>query len=283
MNPLGYGNVNDQLVPRNAADAKPSAARRKLTGLTVTFLVAGLALLGIAGYGIVASISASERAAAQASSDRAAVDEAAAEAAVRDSIAPTEAPAELRGVSALIAPSWVAETSASLGIPARALAAYAGAAMQLQREQPGCGIDWTTLAGIGLVESAHGTIHGGAIEADGQQRPAITGIALDGSTTNAIPDTDGGALDGDAAWDRAVGPMQIIPETWRQYAVDGNDDGVVDPQQIDDAALTAASYLCAVGVDLTDPEGWIAAVSAYNDTADYNHRVADATTAYRTA
>ncbi|CAN5749179.1 hypothetical protein BH23ACT2_BH23ACT2_00110 [soil metagenome] len=30
----------------------------------------------------------------------------------------------------------------------------------------------------------------------------------------AIAETDGGLLDGDTTWDRAVGPRQFIPGTW---------------------------------------------------------------------
>lgn len=184
-------------------------------------------------------------------------------------------------IATLASSSWVGENATRLEIPERALSAYAGAAMQLAGEQPECGLDWATLAGIGQVESGHGTIFGGGIDSDGKQHPAIIGIALDGATTALIPDTDRGALDGDPVWDRAAGPMQIIPDTWRQYAADGNGDGMTDPQQIDDAVLTAARYLCAVGGDLRTDDGWIAAVAAYNDSTDYNHRVAEATSHYR--
>ncbi len=72
-----------------------------------------------------------------------------------------------------------------------------------------------------------------------------------------IPDTDGGVLDGDSTMDRAMGPMQFIPETWRLYGVDANNDGVVSPDNIDDAALSAAGYLCWRGKDLSTPRaGW---------------------------
>lgn len=201
---------------------------------------------------------------------------------VRETDSALESDVEPAGISALPAAPWVAETAERFGIPERAVAAYAGAAMRLAGEQPSCGLDWATLAGIGHVESAHGTIHGGTINADGQQTPAVFGIALDGTVTDRITDTDGGALDDDPVWDRAVGPMQIIPETWMKYRADGNDDGMPDPQHIDDAALTAARYLCAVGVDLRTPDGWIAAISAYNNTVSYNNLVADATSYYRT-
>ncbi|HEY6797713.1 MAG TPA: lytic murein transglycosylase [Kineosporiaceae bacterium] len=82
-------------------------------------------------------------------------------------------------------------------------------------------------------------------------------------------DTDGGALDGDPVWDHAVGPMQFLPRTWRQYAQDGDHDGVTNPQDVNDAAATAARYLCAAGRDLSTPAGRLAAVLRYNDSLAY--------------
>lgn len=175
---------------------------------------------------------------------------------------------------------WVAATAAATGIPERALQAYAGAALRAGDMWPACGLGWNTLAAIGEVETHHGTIQGGSIGDDGVADPAIIGIALDGSSTDAITDTDGGELDGDAEWDRAIGPMQFIPETWQALALDGNGDGVLDPQQIDDAALTAAAALCGPGGDLTDPAVWIDAVAGYNSATSYNNRVAEAANAY---
>jgi membrane-bound lytic murein transglycosylase B len=96
-----------------------------------------------------------------------------------------------------------------------------------------------------------------------------------------IRDTDGGVLDDDPEWDRAVGPMQFIPATWSQWAADGNGDGVHDPQQIDDAVLAAARYLCFAGGDLSIPGNWISAVTAYNHSIEYNNRVAEVADRYR--
>jgi membrane-bound lytic murein transglycosylase B len=175
---------------------------------------------------------------------------------------------------------WVSELAEATGIPERALRAYTGASLVLAEEAPTCGLGWNTLAGIGFVESEHGTIHGSHIADDGDAHPNIVGIPLTGETTMSIPDTDGGALDGDDVWDRAVGPMQFIPTTWDEWATDGNTDGVTDPQNIDDAALAAARYLCAAGGALTQPENWIAAIHAYNPTVEYNNRVADAAEHY---
>ena len=83
----------------------------------------------------------------------------------------------------------------------------------------------------------------------GNAVPPIFGIALDGGNTAEITDTDDGAIDGDAEFDRAVGPMQLIPQTWRNWHIDGGGDGVEDPQNIDDAALAAANYLCRSSID----------------------------------
>jgi membrane-bound lytic murein transglycosylase B len=170
-------------------------------------------------------------------------------------------------------PSWVASTSRATGIPARALQAYAAAALMIDREQPGCGVGWNTLAGIGSVETAHGT-HGGAVlGANGYPDPPIRGIPLDGTSTARIPDSDGGRWDGDTEWDRAVGPMQFIPQTWEQWGADANGDGIADPNSIDDAALAAARYLCAEGT-VASVDGWRSAVFRYNNLDTYVNEVA---------
>lgn len=175
---------------------------------------------------------------------------------------------------------WLARVAERTGIPARALTAYATASARMALERPACRLGWNTLAGIGHVESEHGTLGGGSIAADGRAAPPIVGIPLDGTSTERIADTDGGALDGDTVWDRAVGPMQFIPSTWANWGLDGDGDGIADPQDIDDAAYSAARYLCSAAGDLRDPGQWIAAVAAYNDTVEYNHRVADAAVHY---
>lgn len=84
----------------------------------------------------------------------------------------------------------------------------------------------------------------------------------------SVLDTDGGALDGDVAGDRAVGPLQFLPSTWITWGSDGDGDDVRDPQDIDDAALSAARYLCDSG-DLSSSEGWTAAVFSYNHSREY--------------
>lgn len=185
------------------------------------------------------------------------------------------------GRSALQLRSWADEQSDALGIPVVSLEAYGYAAAVMARSRPDCGIGWTTIAGIASVESKHGTHRGAEVNADGKVLPPIRGIALDGSPGVAlIVDTDGGKLDGDPVYDRAMGPMQFIPETWQRWGVDANGDGVADPDSIDDAALTTARYLCASGGDLTGQDGWQRALLTYNQSNAYMHKVRDRAAAY---
>ncbi len=153
-----------------------------------------------------------------------------------------------------------------------ALEAYVRAAERVNREQPACRLPWSLLAGIGRVESRHGTYAGTRLLIDGTTSRPIIGIALNGDRETAVmADTDGGSLDGDTEFDRAVGPMQFIPSTWVRSGRDANGDGVRDPQNIYDAALAAADYLCrtAYGLPLDSPEGRQRAVYAYNRSDAY--------------
>ncbi|WP_329055169.1 lytic murein transglycosylase [Amycolatopsis sp. NBC_01488] len=167
-----------------------------------------------------------------------------------------------------------------LGIPATALAAYKNAADILGREQPACHIDWALIASIGRIESNHA--RGGYVDANGTTREPILGPELNGQGGfAAIPDTDHGELDTDPVWDRAVGPTQFIPATWRGYASDGNGDGKSDPNNIFDAALATGRYLCSGGFDLANPDQLRGAIYRYNNSDTYVNTVILWAEAYR--
>jgi membrane-bound lytic murein transglycosylase B len=195
---------------------------------------------------------------------------------------PVPQPPPLAAVTDLAA--WSGAAAERSGVPARALRAYATAEVAQREATPDCRLSWSTIAGIGRVESDHGRYGGARLDADGVARPSIVGIPLDGSAgVREILDTDGGRLDGDPTYDRAVGPMQFLPGTWDRYGADGNDDDVRDPHQLDDAALAAARYLCADGRDTASGEGWWDGVLTYNRSVDYARLVWAAADRYATA
>ncbi len=171
---------------------------------------------------------------------------------------------------------WVGRTARAAGIPVPAVRAYAAA----QLAAP-CEIGWTTLAGIGWIESQHGTLGGRQLLDDGHSTTPILGPALDGvGPVAAIPaSADSALLHTDPDWDHAVGPMQFITSTWMRWRADGDGDGLFDPYDIDDAALASARYLCASG-DLSDGPAWARAIWSYNHSQDYVDAVHDAATAY---
>jgi hypothetical protein len=63
----------------------------------------------------------------------------------------------------------------------------------------------------------------------------------------------------------AVGWMQFLPSTWKQWGVDANGDGVADPYNPVDAIFTAARYLHAAGAS----SNVSSAVFAYNHATWY--------------
>jgi len=180
---------------------------------------------------------------------------------------------------------WVARVAAATGIPGRAVESYGRAALRLSEEQPGCRLGWTTLAGIGAVESGHGSHGGATLRDDGRPSIPVIGPALDGrpgfaaiaSTSESI------AWHGDPRWDHAVGPMQLIPSTWERWVSDGDGDGAADPHDLDDAAYAAGRYLCASGGDLSTGPAWHAAVLSYNRSEEYVQQVLGTANGYARA
>lgn len=238
--------------------------------LVVGFLTA---LVAIGGLGYAAAQSVLERPPLQPGAQ-----------VVQAAVAPgplTQPPAAPAAGSAVpgVDPGWVSDTAVKAGIPGPAVRAYANA--QLGRPA-GCEVGWTTLAGIGWIESQHGTLDGRTLGEDGRADVPILGPALDGAGGYAAirATSETSVWHGDPEWDHAVGPMQFIPSTWERWGTDGDADGTADPNDIDDAAATAVAYLCADARDLSSGAGWADAVFGYNHDDSYVASVHAAATAY---
>jgi hypothetical protein len=213
--------------------------------------------------------------------------------------APTSSDVAAPIAGAILAPYTARQVTASSGavayaltggaltledIPVPALVAYQRAATAIDAADSRCHLDWELLAALGKVVSDHGRTNGSAFDELGVSRPAVLGQRLTGRHgTPRVIDTDRGALDRDSRFDRAVGPMLLLPAVWSTVAVDGDSDGKRNPQDIDDAALGAAVFLCAGPGDFRNASHVREEVKRYHPGADYAKHVLEARGAYRDA
>lgn len=190
-------------------------------------------------------------------------------------------PASPSPVSQVVGPPPPAAVSAPgvVNIPAGALTAYRNADGLMAGIEPGCGVSWNLLAGIGQIESRHA--FGGKTDDRGTAVEPIFGPTLDGS----LPGNEiivAARNSGRTIYARAMGPMQFLPSTWTHYASDGNGDGQTDPQNLFDSTLAAARYLCSGGLNLRDRSQLITAVLRYNNSMPYTLNVLGWAEAYAT-
>jgi membrane-bound lytic murein transglycosylase B len=240
-----------------------------------------LALLSVAWTASLSGVGVTTASAEQSSSSRASLPD--------GTTVPTQAIEAPASVSApgRVAPgitgnkNRVVASASTSGIPSAALAAYQRAETVINAADKSCNLPWQLVAAIGRVESDHGRTNGNTLDKSGVARPGIYGIALDGKNNTAkILDTDGGQYDSDARFDRAIGPMQFIPSTWSVVGVDSDGDAQRNPQDIDDAALATAVYLCSGDDDLSTLKGQRAAVYRYNHSEAYVDLVLSIMNAY---
>ena len=194
----------------------------------------------------------------------------------------TRAPTPFRFAMANLSappPPIVVSSPGSLRIPAIALSAYRNAERMMASAYPGCGVSWNLLAGIGRIESVHA--NGGATDAQGTPVQGIFGPALDGTLAGnevIVQNVQAGRV----TYARAMGPMQFLPGTWARYASDANGDGKADIQNLYDASLGAARYLCSGNLNLRDRSQVLSAILRYNNSMAYAQNVLGWAAAYAT-
>ncbi len=156
------------------------------------------------------------------------------------------------------------------GIPKTVEKAYRHAARMFHHYDPACQLKTALLEAVGKIESDHA--YNGFVDRKGEALLPIIGPPLDGRPGVALIHASplGKRLHGDPIYEHAVGPMQFLPGTYADWATAGHrGQKTSDPQNVYDAAATAARYLCGGGGDLSDPIARHAAVLRYNNSEDY--------------
>lgn len=176
-------------------------------------------------------------------------------------------------------PASLVMAPGGLRIPPIVLNAYRTAEKIMATKAPGCGISWNLLAGIGRIESGHA--NSGATDAHGTALTPILGPVLDGTLAGNEVIVQSIAA-GRVTYARALGPMQFLPGTWARYAADAIGDGKPDVQNVYDASLAAARYLCSGGLNLRDPSQVLTAILRYNNSMPYAQNVLGWAKAYVT-
>jgi membrane-bound lytic murein transglycosylase B len=201
-------------------------------------------------------------------------------------VAMSKPPADFRFAATALSPPPPAAVVTPIGamagglrIPAMALAAYRKAEQTMAAAAPNCGVSWNLLAGIGRIESSHA--NGGATDANGTAIRPIYGPVLDGSLPGNEVIVQGNTA-GRPVYARAMGPMQFLPGTWSRFASDGDGDGKADPQNIFDASLATARYLCSGGLNLRNQAQVLTAILRYNNSMAYAENVLGWAAAYAT-
>ena len=197
-------------------------------------------------------------------------------------VAAPRSPTPLRFATAALSappPPVVLSSQGGLRIPAMALSAYRNAERMMASAYPGCGVSWNLLAGIGRIESLHA--NGGATDARGTPIQPILGPVLDGTLAGnevIVHSVRAGRV----TYARAMGPMQFLPGTWARYASDGDGDGKADVQNLYDATLGAARYLCSGNLNLRNQSQVTSAILRYNNSMAYAQNVLGWAAAYAT-
>jgi membrane-bound lytic murein transglycosylase B len=178
-----------------------------------------------------------------------------------------------RSVKGPVRPALVGRqqpATTATGIPKTVEKAYRHAARMFHHYDPACRLKSELLEAIGKIESDHA--YNGFVDRKGEALLPIIGPPLDGRPGFALIHASplGKRLHGDPVFEHAVGPMQFLPGTYADWATAGRrGQKTSDPENVYDAAATAARYLCGAGGDLSDPTARHAAVLRYNNSEDY--------------
>jgi hypothetical protein len=151
-------------------------------------------------------------------------------------------------------------------LPGAAFSAYRRASSTLNESDPNCAVPAALLVGIGRIMSNHGRAAGSQLQTGG-----LTSDRLIGLTGTPSADTDGGRVDLSPVTDSRVGPLQVLPVQWLEFAPPEVIE--ISPEWIYSSAIVAGRVLCSASSDLNSNEGIHRALNAFTKNASLTEAI----------
>lgn len=133
-------------------------------------------------------------------------------------------------------------------LPGAAYSAYLRASSAVRTSDPDCDVPAALLVGIGRIMGNHGRSASSILSTAG-----VSSSPMQGLIGSAVPDTDGGIIDGTSTADLRVGPLQLLPAQWIEF--DPQEEIASSPNWIFSSAIVASRVLCSTGNDLSKDDG----------------------------
>jgi len=141
-------------------------------------------------------------------------------------------------------------------LPGSAYSAYLRASAFLNQSDPACDVPAALFVGIGRIMSNHGRAAGSKLSTAGVASEQLIGL-----TGVPTADHDNGLVDQSLTADSRVGPLQVLPAHWLEFApVDVIESS---PGWLYSSAIVAGRVLCSTQADLRTNDGLHRALTSF--------------------
>jgi hypothetical protein len=151
-------------------------------------------------------------------------------------------------------------------LPGAAFSAYRRASSTLKETDNRCEVPAALLVGIGRIMSNHGRTEGSRLQTGGLSSDRLVGL-----TGSPTADVDGGRIDLSPVTDSRLGPLQVLPAQWLEFApVD-----VIEstPEWLYSSALVAGRVLCSGRNDLRTNDGLRRGLTAFTGNSSLTEAI----------
>ena len=151
-------------------------------------------------------------------------------------------------------------------LPGPAYSAYLRASAFLKQADPTCDVPAALFVGIGRIMSNHGRVAGSELSA-----AALTSNRLIGLAGIPTADHDYGIVDQSPNEDTRVGPLQVLPSQWLEFAP----VNVIEssPEWLYSSAIVAGRVLCSTHADLSTDEGVHRALTTFTGNSSLTEAI----------